>query len=167
MEKTIKIGKQSIRLDNNISWMMIYRDQFGSDIVPVMMPMLAALADLISPVLRNAEDDGQFDLRKVLSGIDGDSITDAFIHLGTAQMVDLINVVWAMAKAADDSIPDPKTWARSLDAFPMDVVFPEVLGLISEGVISSKNLKRLKGLKRNLQPKSNSTQSSSPESSEA
>ena len=40
MEKTINIGNKSVRLSNNVSWTMEYRDQFGQDIIPTLMPAL-------------------------------------------------------------------------------------------------------------------------------
>ena len=46
--KTINVGNKEVRLSNNIGWTIIYRDQFGHDIVSSLTPMLAAGLDLIS-----------------------------------------------------------------------------------------------------------------------
>jgi hypothetical protein len=81
----------------------------------------------------------------------------------------IINVTWAMAKAADENIEPPKRWVRQFEEFPLDVVFPAVYDLVVKGFVSSKNLKRLKKLGaslKGLQP-SHSTTLSSPDSSEA
>ena len=168
MEKTIKIGNEEVRLTSNMTWAMIYRDQFGRDIIPTIMPMLAAVADIISGLFRSAENPQKLEISDVLKSLDGDSLIDAVVHLSSLEFVDLINITWAMAKACDDSIPDPMTWVRGLDGFYVDEIAPEVFKLICSGSVSSKNLKRLKGLAdavKTLQP-SISTPSSSPESNE-
>ena len=51
MEKIIKIGKQEVRLNNNVAWTMEYRDQFGKDIVPALMPILASLMEGVSTII--------------------------------------------------------------------------------------------------------------------
>ena len=90
-------------------------------------------------------------------------------HLSGVEIVDLINITWAMAKAMDDDIPEPKRWVRDFEEFPIDVIAPEIAKLAFKGMVSTKNLKRLMSLKekiRTIQPLT-STQSSSPELSEA
>lgn len=69
------------------------------------------------------------------------------------QLTDIINIAWAMAKAADDSIPGPRQWARKFDPFPLDVFAPVLLELIVSGFTSSKNLKRLQTALKSLKPK--------------
>lgn len=165
MEKSIKIGSKSVKLSNNLAWTMIYRDQFGRDIIPALMPMLASAMDVISGLVSEVGTDS-VSLEDILKLTDGDYIINAIIHLGGLEFVDFINITWAMAKAADDNIPGPKEWIREFNTFPLDVVAPVVGDLILKGCVSSKNLARLKNLKKVIQP-SNSTRSSSPDLSEA
>jgi len=47
MEKTINIGDKEVRLTNNVGWMMTYRDQFGSDIVMSLTPLIASGLDIV------------------------------------------------------------------------------------------------------------------------
>ena len=43
MEKKIKLdSKTSITLNNNVGWLFLYKDQFGRDIVPTLVPVLNA-----------------------------------------------------------------------------------------------------------------------------
>ena len=167
MEKTIQIGDKSVRLNNATKWMVNYRNQFGRDIVPSLMPLLASALDLMSGILNETGKTKEIDATDILRVLDGETLIDALIHLGNLEITDLINITWAMAKAADRNIPDPDTWIEELDSFPLDVVIPEVFGMIFKGVISSKNLKRLEDLKQTLQPTLTSILSSSPDSSEA
>ena len=169
MEKTIKIGKQDVRLTNNVSWAMTYRDQFGHDIIPTLMPLAAAALDIVSGVIDEVSIGGKVEVADLLRAMDGDKLLDAVIHLSGLEFVELINITWAMAKACDDDLPDPKTWAKGLTEFPVDKIAPEVFSLAFKGLVSSKNLKRLKDLRsaiKVVQPTSTSTQLSSPDSNE-
>ena len=169
MEKTIKIGKQEVRLTNNVSWAITYRDQFGHDIIPTMMPMLAAALDIAGGFIEEVGTGGKVEVTDIIKALDGDRLLDAVIHLSGLEFVELINITWAMAKACDDDIPDPKTWVRGFDDFPVDTIAPEVFKLAFKGLVSSKNLKRLKDLRNGIkvvQPESTLTQSSLPDSSE-
>lgn len=169
MEKTIKIGNKSIRLCNDIVWALNYRDQFGQDIVPTLMPALAAGIDILSGIAKTGAIGGDIYADEILKKMDGDDLMNAIVHLGGLELTDLINITWALAKTADESIPEPRTWAKELGVFPIDEVAPAVIDLVAKGVVSSKNLKRLKDLKaklRALQPKksSSTTSSSAPQS---
>ena len=147
---------------------MEYRDQFGKDILPAVMPLLASMIEGVSTILADADKGGELTAASVAEALEGRTI-DILLPMFQAEFVDLIiNVTWAMAKAADESIDPPKKWVRQFDEFPLDVVWPAVLNLVMKGFVSSKNLKRLKKLGedlRKLQP-SQSTTSSSPESNE-
>ena len=168
MEKIIKIGKQEVRLNNNVAWTMEYRDQFGKDIIPVVMPLLASMVEGVSTIMADAGRDGEISMEGIASALEGRAI-DVLLPAFQAEFVDLVvNVTWAMAKAADETIEPPKRWVRQFDEFPLDIVGPAVFDLIMKGFVSSKNLKRLKKIGndiKNLQP-SHSTTSSSPDSNE-
>ena len=170
MEKTIKVGKKEVRLSNNFGWAIIYRDQFGHDIVSTLTPMLAAALDIISGTMNEASgSNGKVELSDLLKVLDGDKLIDAVIHLSGFESVEIAYIMWAMAKACDDDIPDPKTWIREFEEFPLDTIVPAVGALAFKGLVSSKNLKRLKDLRKSIkvvQPELTLTQSSSPDSIE-
>lgn len=48
------------------------------------------------------------------------------------------DIVWVMAKTADDSVPDPLTWYDGFDSFPITDVFEKLQGLIL-ATIQTKN----------------------------
>ena len=168
MEKIIKIGKQEVKLSNNAAWTMEYRDQFGKDILPVVMPLLASMIEGVSTVMADASDNGEITAKSIAETIQGRAI-DVMLPMFQTEFVDLvINVTWAMAKAADENIEPPKKWVRQFDSFPVDVIGPVLFDLVLKGFISSKNLKRLKKIGESLkalQP-SHSTTSSSLDSNE-
>lgn len=163
MERTIYIGEKSVRLNNNIGWAIAYRDQFGRDIVPALMPMMASALDIISGLLNETGKTSDLTMDDVLKLADGDFLLNAIFHLGGLELVDFINVTWALAKCADDSIPEPKEWVKQFEVFEIDTIAPAVADIIIKGVVSSKNLERLESIKQSLQPKRyQSTTSSSP-----
>ncbi len=167
MEKIIKIGKQEVRLNNNVAWTMEYRDQFGKDIVPTLMPVLASMIEGVSTVIAETGK-AEITITDLAEALQGRTL-DVLLPMFQVEFVDtIINVTWAMAKAADEDIEPPKKWVRQFETFPIDVIAPAVYELVLKGFVSSKNLKRLKGVGaslKNLQP-SHSTISSSLDSNE-
>ena len=142
MIKTIKISKdKELTLSNSLAWAMIYKDQFGHDIVPDIMPIVSAVTKLFGELQKNS---GQ-DMTALLKNLDGDVLQSAMIELCAVQFTDFINLVWAMAKANDDDIETPEKWVRQFDTFPLDIIAPAVFELMTKGLISSKNLKSLRG----------------------
>ena len=165
MEKTIKIGDKDVRLKNNVSWTIIYRDQFGRDIVPTIIPLFASALDVISGIINETGKTDSISIEDVAKIADGDALLNAAIHLGGFEFTDFVCMTWALAKCADGSIPEPRQWVEQFDEFPVDIVAPAVFKLIFKGMVSSKNLARLKDLSQRIQPTSTSTQSSSQASS--
>lgn len=167
MEKIIKIGKQEVRLNNNVAWTMEYRDQFGKDIVPALMPVIASMIEGVSTIVAETGK-SEISVSDIADAIQGRAM-EVLLPMFQVEFVDVvINVTWAMAKAADENIAPPKQWVKQFETFPLDVVAPAVYDLVLKGFVSSKNLKRLKGIGaslKNLQP-SHSTTSSSPDSNE-
>lgn len=171
MEKTIKLGEKEVTLSNNVTWFIKYRNQFGKDMVQTLTPALASILDIIGAIDIKVDDEGNLDFGDTLQVINGDTITDIMLHAGGLEFVDLLNIVWAMAKVKDPSIKEPEEWYKEFDNFPLDEITPKLFELIAQGLMTSKNFKglqaKLKNLKKALKPKkSNSTQSSSPQQSE-
>lgn len=151
MEKTIKIGKTPVKLNNNIGWLRAYRSQFGRDILPSIMPLVATLLDVMGALL-DEEGTANVSVASLIKAADSDKMLDAVIHASTFEAVEIVNITWALAKCANDDIDDPETWEKQFDVFPLDTVVPAIWKLVIEGLVSSKNLKRLDDLKKKLQP---------------
>lgn len=150
MENTIKIGDKNVRLSNNIGWTIEYRNQFGRDIVPAIMPGIASILDIMTGVVNETGKIRDIEISDIFSALSGDTITDALIHMSGLEFVDFLNITWAMAKAADESIPDPREWVRDFDNFPIDVIAPVVFEMAVKGMTSSKNWTRLTNLKNQI-----------------
>ena len=143
MEKIIKIGDVEVKLSNNVAWTMEYRDQFNKDIMESLMPAITTLIETISTVISESGD--KKPTRKAIAEAIQGRAFDITLPLSQLSFTDsIVSVVWAMAKAADETIAPPKNWVRQFDEFPLDVVVPEVMELILVGFSSSKNLERLR-----------------------
>lgn len=139
MVKTVKLNEEKeLTLSNNLAWATIYKDQFGHDIVPDIMPILSAVLRIVKEL-----NDYTGDITEALKAVEFSSIQETLIELCAFQFNDLINLVWAFNKAADDSIEPPEKWVRQFDEFPLDIVVPAVFELLTKGLISSKNLTSL------------------------
>lgn len=168
MEKIIKLGKQEVKISNNMAWAMEYYDQYHVDIIPSLLPLVMSFSEGIAKIISDTGKVDGISLVDIAEALEGQSL-DVLLPLGQLELNKLvIGVFWAMAKTADESIDPPKKWIRQFDVFPLDVIVPTLVNMVVSGSVSSKNLKRLKSLKvtlTDLQP-SNSTPLSSPDSNE-
>lgn len=156
MKDIIKLENgQEITLDNNLAWLMEYQNQFGEDILPSLMPLVMSLADLIGSIADNKDIDfSNLQARDILRVLKAEETMDAWIKLSAFKTTDIINIVWAMAKTADDKIGPPMKWIRQFeDGFPIDVILPKAVTMAVKGVTSSKNWERLTAAWAKLQPK--------------
>lgn len=177
MEDILKIGNKEVKLSNNVAWLMEYRDQFGKDATQEFIPLISVAIETLGSGL-SAYKDGTIDFETLAESIEGRSFEMLLPAYNTELSTMIINITWAMAKAADESIGPPKSWVRQFDVFPFDVIVPKLWEMTTSGFVSSKNLKRLRALieqakkawietqkNKETQP-SHSTTLSSPESKE-
>lgn len=160
MEKTIKIGDKDVKLNNNIGWAFNYRDQFGQDIIPTLMPLLGSLIDLFAGMIEATGKTDTLTMEDLGAIASSDAMAEALIKLSGLEFVDFINITWALAKAADEDIDEPRVWVRQFDSFPVDVIAPAIFEMVLKGVVSSKNLKRLQSRMSGLKPSTSTTSSS-------
>lgn len=164
MVKTIKLREGvEITLANDSLWFEEYRDQFGQDILPTIMPLMLAFGNSLSALAEEAGGLDAIDQNAFVRMLGSEALVDIGLKIGTFEVRDIINIMWAMAKAYDENIEDPKAWQRRLagpehESLPIaDVILPAIIELIFKGVMSSKNWERLTAatsdIKSKLQPK--------------
>lgn len=127
MRKTIKIDKNNkFEINTSWNWAYIYQEYFGHDIIPDLVPIIDTVLDMVTGLLNGSEvDESDFDDK--LYGFEVTTIT---------------NVIWALAKNADDDIPDVKEWLDEHDLPLMDVV-PEIMDVLTKSMVSTKKAKLL------------------------
>lgn len=142
MKKTIKIDdEQKFEINSSSGWLYAYQEQFGHDVLPVLLPAAEALLQTMADLMKDSKSDNVAD---ILAGADEETISNAFITLSGMQLTTVTNIVWAMAKNANDSIESPREWLNSFDVFPWDIVVPQVLSAALEACISKKKFEKLK-----------------------
>ena len=148
MIKEINISEnEKIKLNASLGWVLRYRAQFGHDILPDLLPMLESGLVLVGGAM---DESGELEWRKLL---EFDTVSSAMISFAGAEFTTALNIIWAMAKNADESIPAPFEWANQFENFPLDKIVPEVLDAVINTVVSEKNRKRLGKLAKKNQPK--------------
>ena len=96
MEKVIKIGKQEVRLNNNVAWTMEYRDQFGKDIGPALMPVIASMIEGVSTIVAETGK-SEISVSDIADAIQGRAM-EVLLPMFQVESVEVvINVTWAMA----------------------------------------------------------------------
>ena len=163
MEKTIKLdSKTSIRVSNNIEWALIYKDQFGRDVLPMLIPVANTFIELAVSMMKSTDGKAleQGKIGDAIKGIDVSDVQSALYSLAGLEFTDILNITWAMAKAADETIEEPRVWVRSLTSFPVDAVVPVIFDMNLQFLTTTKNYKRLQAAVEALKPK-NSTSTES------
>lgn len=152
MEKTIKIDKDtSLKVSNNIAWLMEYQAQFEKDVLETLEPAAMAAVGLFTSINEVAKEQNTT-AADVIRGLDPDLLRDAVIDLSGLGAVDVINIIWSMAKAADEDIEEPRIWARQFETFPLDKILPEVVTMALSGLMTTKKYKGLQEMTRALEP---------------
>lgn len=136
------IENQSVVLDSSTGWLFVYRDYFGRDILPDLLPALEAVLHTISNAVGVLEGDKIEDIIKALAS---DEVIDGlFIDLTGAELTTILNIFWSMAKNEDMTIEEPDKFFKKFDVFPVDEILPKMFSQIVNSCISSKNLESLK-----------------------
>lgn len=161
MKKIIKISdEQSFEINSSSGWLYTYQEQFGHDVLPVLLPAIEALLQAFADMVKDSKTDNMSD---ILKSADEETISNMFITLAGMQLTTVTNIVWAMAKNADDNIQNPKEWINSFDVFPWDIVIPQVLMATLESCVSKKKLNTIRGAIR-IPDNYQSNESQSPQS---
>ena len=136
MKRTIEIEGHPIEINTSLGWLFCYREQFGHDILPDLLPLLDAALGALSEIYDENED------ANILEKLDETAVNRIIVSLSTLEVLTITNILWAMAKNAGET-KNPREWANGFDVFPFDVVTIELMRALIESSVSSKNSKRL------------------------
>lgn len=128
MRKTIKIDKNTeIKINTSWNWAYIYQEYFGHDIIPDLVPAIDAFMHTFTGI------------------VNGDEIDEDGFDLYGLEITTMTNLIWALAKNADDNIPDVRQWLDTFDVFPLDIIVPEVVEVLASSMMSRKKAELLQG----------------------
>lgn len=167
--QTIKLGKEKVlNLDSSIGWLLKYREQFGRDILPDLLPLLTAGVDFAMSTVAGLEGK-KIEIKDLVENLDRDAVESIMMDIAMLESTTVIHIIWALnanyRKRNGEDVKSPEEWAETLDYFPLDVILPKALKLIIESTVSTKNLKRLQSLGKMIN-QSNLTPSSLEQSQE-
>jgi hypothetical protein len=164
MEKTIKAGKKSIKLTNRVKWLVIYKNQFGKDIMPSLIPIANTLVELAFTFARATGGNVKgAKLGDMMRGIDISDVQSALYSLAGLEFTDLLAITWSMAKTMDEETTDFDTWVDEFvdDFFPVDEIAPTIVTMNAKALMSTKNFSRFQKAVGVLKPKTASTSTES------
>lgn len=121
MEKSVKIDGKSVRFKATGGLMYRYKAQFGRE----LLTDLAALEELQSSAktvqIKSKGSDGKIRLTPKVE-----------YDLTKFSLSFLYDLLWTMAKTADESIPPPQDWLDSFDAFPVMDIWSQTQEIITQ-----------------------------------
>ena len=138
MIKTMEISGKDVQFDTSLSWMLLYRTQFGADPIDIVMPAIKAAI----PLFERAGDE--------LTEADLDMLTDVLSEINLTEGLQLI---WSLARNADRKIADPESWYHGFDNFPLDDILSEIVPALVESCISTKKFEALSETVKKAVPK--------------
>lgn len=141
----IKISKDNeINLDSSMGWLLKYREQFGRDILPDLLPLISATVDFFIKTFSKDIDKKNVKYDELLKNIDTDELDDLMIKFSMLEFTTIINIVWALNANFNSrnniEIQNPTEWAENLENFPLDEIIPQVVKLLLKSTISSKKM---------------------------
>lgn len=133
MIKTINIDGKEVKFSTNAYFANIFKNQFGYDILTVIMP-------LVSEALKGLDD---LYTRANQEAIVPSTIGEVLENIYSLEMVDINNFIWSLAKMADPSIDEPIKWYSQFNEFPVIDILKELWEIILPSLISKKKLKEI------------------------
>lgn len=144
MEKTLDIGGQEVRFKFSLSAFYIFKSQFGYDAVQTLIPVLGEVIEsidiekLIAAQRKDSKAKGkeveiEFTNNEILAEV-GRIIGE----IASFEIIDILNLVWAFAKAGDKSIAEPERRYDSFEDFPIFDVLSEIIQPIYSSIGTKK-----------------------------
>ena len=134
MKKIIKVDKNNkFKIDTGLGWAYVYKEEFGSDVLPETVPLIESAFGIAADY---------YDSKDAISV--RDIISEAAATLSGTDLTTLTNIIWALAKNADDDIPDPREFYNQFDRFSVTDILPEILWTLADSVLPTKKVKSLK-----------------------
>ena len=137
MIKTITIDGKEVQFKASASFPLVYKANFNADILTIIMPLIAELLDGLDDEMVKG---GQLELTP-------STLASMLEKVYSLELVDIMNLIWTLAKCADSSIPEPEKWYAEFDEFPIFDVAVEVFPMLFESLFSKKKLSSLAKVK--------------------
>ena len=154
--------ERSLELDNTFTWMVYYKEAFGHDIVPDLAPILNTIIKGFFAVFsavdikkivdaattkqkgKSETDRAAAIMDEIMHKVDPIDLTDVVYEATAIEGTTMLQIMWALAKCADDSVGDFTEWTRTTSGMTPDTLVMEIFDLVLKGWITENPLvKRL------------------------
>ena len=134
MLKTITIDNKEVQFKASASFPIIYKANFNADILTIIMPIISELLEGLDNILNeDLVKDGTINLKP-------SDLAALLQNIYALELVDVMNLLWTLAKCADKEIPEPAKWFEQFDEFPIFDIAAEVFPMLFTSLISKKKL---------------------------
>jgi hypothetical protein len=116
LEKTLTIDGKQVRFKSTAAVTFRYKNQFQKDYLIELFKAVSELENFIK--------------------IDTKDLT--LEQLAEFDQERLLEIVWALAKTADPSIPEPLTWLDEFEEFPVRRIFIELYEMVQKTIHGKK-----------------------------
>lgn len=133
MQKIINIDGQEVKFSTNAAFPIIYKKQFGHDILTILMPLISELLKGADELMKKSKD-------QIIMPSDIGELLESVYSL---EMVDALNLCWVLAKSANPEIEEPENWFAKFDEFPIIDIMQELSEILLPSLISKKKLEKI------------------------
>lgn len=128
MEKTLTICGRDVTFKATGGLPYRYKSQFGREYIQDLILIEQSVSNIKEPPKNSTKAAQQaYELATAYA------LTGASLEM-------MYNILWCMAKTADDSIPDPQRWLDSFETFSVFDVWPQLEDIVSANMeIAPKN----------------------------
>lgn len=154
--------ERTLELDNTFTWMVYYKEAFGRDIVPDLAPIMTSIikgffavfsAVDIEKIVKAAttKQKGKSEteraaaiMEEIMQKVDPDDLIGVVYEATAIESMTFLQIMWALAKCADESVGDFIEWTRTTSGMAPDMLVSEVFDLVLKGWVTENPLvKRL------------------------
>ena len=134
MKKEIKVDKDhKFTIDTGLGWAYVYKEEFGMDVLPETVPLIESAFGIAADFYDSSE-----------AATVRDLISEAAGTLSGTDLTTLTNIIWALAKNADESIPEPREFYNQFDCFSVTEILPKIIWTMADSILPTKKVKSLK-----------------------
>lgn len=137
MKKTLKFGEKEITFSSNANLSYIFKNQFGYDLVQKAIPLISEIIRGISPYAKFEKNEMTFD------DLDLENLADIVEQLNSLEITEIMNIIWAMAKANDGEIKEPELFFADIEDFDIIDCIKELAPIFINSFVSKKKLMKM------------------------
>lgn len=131
MQKTLTIGGREVKFVCNASFPIVFKNQFGYDILTVIMPLISEVLEGLDSAMKAEE---------ITPSVIGEVLENVY----SLELTDIMHLIWTLAKLGNKDIEDCEKWFASFEEFEIFDVAKELSDIVLPSLISKKKLMNLK-----------------------